>query len=81
MVDIWSFGMVILELVTQQAPYLECKGAFQAYQAIINGKKPLILEQVHNQYIKSFIDICLNPNQNVDQQQTILDHPFIETYS
>lgn len=78
MVDIWSFGMVILELVTQQAPYLECKGAFQAYQAIINGKKPLILEQIHNKYIKSFIDICLNPNPKCrPTANELLDHPFL----
>eukprot|EP01084_Bolivina_argentea_P125202 221857_1 len=37
MVDIWSFGMCVLELITSLIPYSECKGAFQVYQNISAG--------------------------------------------
>ena len=78
MVDIWSFGMVILELVTQQIPYSECKGAFQAYQAIISGTKPLVLSQISNPYIRSLIDICLNVSPTCRPTALeLLSHPFL----
>eukprot|EP01083_Nonionella_stella_P266709 901851_1 len=78
MVDIWSFGMVILELVTKQMPYAECKGAFQAYQAIVSGTKPLILSLVNDNYIRYFIEICikLNPKERPTAIE-LLEHPFL----
>lgn len=38
-VDVWSFGMVLYELMTRQYPYHEIKG-FGAEKRIMEGKKP-----------------------------------------
>jgi WNK lysine deficient protein kinase len=34
-VDIYAFGMALLEMVTGQYPYSECKNAAQIYRKVI----------------------------------------------
>ena len=62
MVDIWSFGIVVLELLTSEMPYKECKDAFQAFQTITSGQKPKSLKKITNPCVCSFIKLCLNMN-------------------
>ena len=62
MVDIWSFGLIVLELITSNVPWKECKNAFMIYTNLRDGIKPLSLESINDLYVKQFIDICLNIN-------------------
>ena len=39
-VDIYAFGMCVLELVTQERPYKECQNPAQIYKKVINGVRP-----------------------------------------
>eukprot|EP01083_Nonionella_stella_P071707 192760_1 len=78
MVDIWSFGMCVLELITSLIPYSECKGAFQVYQSITAGKKPESLKKINDPYVRAFVNICLNVNpQQRPSARELLDHPFL----
>lgn len=58
-VDIYSFGMCLLEMVTQQVPYSECSNAAQIYKKVLTGKKPQSLDLILNEELKSFILNCL----------------------
>jgi len=53
LVDIYSFGMCILEMVTFEYPYNECTSPAQIYMKVISvrnfllSKKMLVLCQIH----------------------------------
>lgn len=79
LVDIWSFGMCVLELVTNTIPYKECKNTIAVYNKVmLNKEKPDILHTVKDPYIKAFINICLdfNPSKRPTAKE-LLSHPFL----
>lgn len=39
-VDIYAFGMTLLEIVTCTKPYQECNGPGEIYKKVINNIKP-----------------------------------------
>ena len=58
-VDIYSFGMCVLEMVTLQIPYNECQNPAQVYKKVMSGKKPQSLDLILNEEVKNFILECL----------------------
>ncbi|ETO13950.1 WNK protein kinase [Reticulomyxa filosa] len=77
-VDIWSFGMCILELVTGRIPYEECRSAPAVYQKVTQGKKPSILNQIPDKSLRGFIAICLEHDPRLRPSATeLLEHPFL----
>ncbi|KAJ4898509.1 Serine/threonine-protein kinase WNK1 [Raphanus sativus] len=59
LVDIYSFGMCILEMVTFDYPYSECTHPAQIYKKVMSGKKPDALYKVKDPEVKYFIEKCL----------------------
>ncbi|KAG8363239.1 hypothetical protein BUALT_Bualt19G0001400 [Buddleja alternifolia] len=59
LVDIYSFGMCLLELVTLEYPYSECKNPAQIYRKVTSGIKPASLGRVASPEVKEFIEKCL----------------------
>ncbi|CAI9093385.1 OLC1v1028882C3 [Oldenlandia corymbosa var. corymbosa] len=59
LVDIYSFGMCLLELVTCEYPYSECKNQAQIYKKVTLGIKPAALGKVQDIQVKELIDKCL----------------------
>jgi len=45
-VDIYSFGMCLIELVTFECPYCECKNPAQIYKRVSSGVPPASLEKI-----------------------------------
>lgn len=35
-VDVYAFGMCMLEMITAEYPYTECKGPAQIYKKVVN---------------------------------------------
>ena len=64
-VDVYAFGMCMLELATMEYPYSECTNPAQIFKKVTNGVKPEALERVDNQELRAFIDLCLEADQNV----------------
>ena len=58
-VDIYAFGMCLLEMITGEYPYSECKNAAQIYKKVTNGLKPDCLGQVDDKEILTIINSCL----------------------
>ncbi|XP_073129962.1 probable serine/threonine-protein kinase WNK10 isoform X2 [Henckelia pumila] len=61
LVDIYSFGMCMLELITCEYPYSECKNQAQIYKKVTSGIKPAALGKVKDPEVKDFIEKCLAP--------------------
>ncbi|TKY60407.1 serine/threonine-protein kinase WNK6 [Spatholobus suberectus] len=76
--DIYSFGMCMLELVTSEYPYSECRNSAQIYKKVSSGIKPVALSKVIDPEMKSFIEKCLGPaSQRLSAKELLLD-PFLQ---
>uniref|UniRef100_A0A915DPJ5 non-specific serine/threonine protein kinase n=1 Tax=Ditylenchus dipsaci TaxID=166011 RepID=A0A915DPJ5_9BILA len=60
-VDVYAFGMCLLEMVTGEYPYSECAYPAQIYRKVIQGTKPACFERTPKQYpeIRDIIDRCI----------------------
>ncbi|KAM7279007.1 hypothetical protein ACFE04_006141 [Oxalis oulophora] len=59
LVDIYSFGMCVLEMVTFEYPYSECTHPAQIYKKVVSGKKPDALYKVKDLEVRQFVEKCL----------------------
>ena len=73
-VDIYSFGLCVLEMCTHTTPYAECKTPLEIYHKVISGKKPSALERIVDKEIKEFIEICLSPVDQRPHAEELLTH-------
>jgi WNK lysine deficient protein kinase len=73
-VDIYSFGMCVLEMATLQTPYKECLNAAQVYKKVISGKKPACLDLIASEDVKIFILECLKDKNERATVYELLKH-------
>ncbi|CAI8597595.1 unnamed protein product [Vicia faba] len=79
LVDIYAFGMCLLELVTVEYPYVECTNAAQIYKKVISGIKPASLAKVNDPEVKAFIEKCIaNVSQRLPAKVLLMD-PFLQS--
>jgi len=76
-VDIYSFGLCLLEMCTHSIPYSECKTPVEVYRKVVNGIKPLVLERIMDKEVKEFIELCIAPVDQRPYAEELLAHPFI----
>jgi serine/threonine protein kinase len=77
-VDIYSFGMCLLELSTMAYPYSECENAAQIYKKVTQGLPPAGLEKVKCQTLRDFIEECIQPiDEGRPSARELLEHPFL----
>lgn len=79
LVDIYSFGMCLLEMVTFEYPYSECENAAQIYKKVSSGKKPAALDRVKNPDVREFIEKCLAPASKRLPARELLTDPFLQS--
>lgn len=75
--DIYSFGMCMLEMVTFEYPYSECKNQAQIYKKVSAGIKPASLDKVCYPELKEFIEKCLVPANQRMSARELLEDPFL----
>ncbi|GER44677.1 kinase [Striga asiatica] len=78
LVDIYSFGMCILEMVTFEYPYSECTHPAQIYKKVISGKKPEALYKVKEPEVRRFVEKCLATVSDRLSAWELLNDPFLE---
>lgn len=78
LVDVYSFGMCMLELLTRECPYSECKSLGQIYKKVINGEKPRALYKVTDVQALSLINRCLLPACKRPSASELLADPFLQ---
>lgn len=77
LVDIYAFGMCLLELVTFEYPYCECSNAAQIYKKVSDGEKPASLAKIQDPEVKFFIEKCITQaSQRLSAQELLVD-PFL----
>lgn len=59
LVDIYSFGMCFLEMVTLELPYSECDNVAKIYKKVTSGVRPQAMNKVKDPEVKAFIEKCL----------------------
>lgn len=77
-VDIWAFGMCVLELATQKYPYSECTSPAQIFKKVISGEKPQDLNLIKDAEVLEFINECLAPLEQRKSAAELLAHPFLQ---
>lgn len=77
LVDIYSFGMCVLEMVTFDYPYSECTHPAQIYKKVVSGKKPDALYKVKNPDVRLFVDKCLATVSTRLSAKELLEDPFL----
>ena len=76
-VDIYSFGMCVIEMCTDATPYNECQNPGAVYRKISQGIKPDGYNRIMNDEVKSFIGTCLLPEDQRPMAVELLQHPFL----
>lgn len=79
-VDIYSFGMCLLEMVTMSYPYSECKSACQIYRNVTQGIQPRALERVTDLETRQFIELCINHDHGRrPSARQLVKHKFFDS--
>ncbi|CAO2832557.1 unnamed protein product [Amaranthus hypochondriacus] len=76
-VDVYSFGMCLLQMVTRELPYSECNNSAQIFKKVISGIKPAALIKVTDLQVKEFIDKCLAPVSERPSAIELLNDSFL----
>ncbi|XP_034169164.1 serine/threonine-protein kinase WNK1 isoform X22 [Pangasianodon hypophthalmus] len=78
-VDVYAFGMCMLEMATSEYPYSECQNPAQIYRRVTSGVKPSSFDKVAIPEVKEIIEGCIR--QNKDERYAIkvlLNHAFFQ---
>ncbi|KAL4323281.1 hypothetical protein GQ457_11G027960 [Hibiscus cannabinus] len=78
LVDIYAFGMCLLELVTFEYPYVECANAAQIFKKVTSGIKPASLAKVTDPGVKLFIEKCIAKASNRLSAKELLRDSFLQ---
>ncbi|RZC75071.1 hypothetical protein C5167_050558 [Papaver somniferum] len=78
MVDIYSYGLCVLELVTMELPYLECGSIPKIYKKVTAGIRPQAMNKVKHPEVKEFIERCLAKPRARPSASELLRDPFFD---
>lgn len=78
LVDIYSFGMCVLEMVTVEIPYSECDSVAKIYKKVSSGVRPQALSKVRDPEVKAFIEKCLAQPRARPSASELLKDPFFD---
>ena len=77
LVDVYAFGMCVLEMSTKEYPYQECSNAAQIWKRVSSGQKPEVLQRIRDTSLRAFIECCLSPETTRLSAAEMLEHPFL----
>lgn len=81
-VDIYAFGMCLLEIFTKEIPYKECNNPAQIYKKVTRGAPPDSLGRLKSTHARKFIELCLGYRNDAGNYirpsaTELLNHPFL----
>lgn len=78
LVDIYSFGMCLLEMVTLELPYLECESIIKIFKKVTCGVRPQSMKKVKDPEVLAFIVRCLGKPRARPSATELLRDPFFD---
>jgi len=77
-VDIYAFGLCMVQMVTKKYPYQECRTLHQVYKKVTEKESPAVLKSVISKSVRDFIRLCcdFDPSQR-PAACMLLRHPFL----
>lgn len=79
-VDIYAFGMCLLEMVSMEYPYSECNNMAQIFKKVFNGEKPHALGMLVDGAVKDVIAACLQREARRPSAVELLRHPLFSEW-
>lgn len=78
-VDVYAFGMLLLELVSMDYPYSECSNPAAIYKKVSQGVFPESIQKIRTEELRKFIELCIayDPDQRPEARK-LLKHPFFD---
>lgn len=81
-VDIYAFGMCMLEILTQEIPYSECNNPAQIYKRVSSGEPPEVLSRLQSRHAREFVRLCLGRKDEAGKfvrpsASDLIKHPFL----
>ena len=58
-IDVYAFGMCLLEMATGEYPYQECTKPFEIYKRVTQGIRPENYNKIDNEDLRELIDSCI----------------------
>ena len=76
-VDVYAFGMLLLELVSMDYPYCECTNPAAIYKRVSQGVFPASIQKIRNEELRKFIELCIayQPDARPEARK-LLKHDF-----
>ncbi|KAL7194909.1 hypothetical protein ACSBR1_035173 [Camellia fascicularis] len=77
LVDVYSFGMCVLEMLTSEYPYSECSNPAQIYKKVTSGKLPEAFYRIQDIEAQRFVAKCLGTASKRPSARELLEDPFL----
>ncbi|CAF2137161.1 unnamed protein product [Brassica napus] len=79
LIDVYSFGMCFLEMITSEFPYSECNSPVHIYKKVSSGRLPSAFYRVEDIEAQIFIRKCLVPASQRVSARELLQDPFLSS--
>eukprot|EP00550_Attheya_septentrionalis_P012978 CAMPEP_0198304616 /NCGR_PEP_ID=MMETSP1449-20131203/57494_1 /TAXON_ID=420275 /ORGANISM="Attheya septentrionalis, Strain CCMP2084" /LENGTH=1027 /DNA_ID=CAMNT_0044007145 /DNA_START=252 /DNA_END=3335 /DNA_ORIENTATION=+ len=81
-IDIYAFGMCLLEIITKEVPYSECSNPAQIFKKVTKDIPPQSLGRVRSSEARDLIKLCLGIRNEQGayprpSAKELLQHPFL----
>lgn len=77
-IDVYAFGMCLIEMATGMYPYKECVSAADVYKAIIQGVPPVVLNSIKDVCLRNLIMNCLVSSRDRLRSVDCVKHHFFD---
>ena len=80
-VDVYAFGMCLLEMLTMEYPYMECQNPAQIFRKVFHGEKPKSFYKLKSGDFRNVIGACLEREKNRPTARELLEHPLFRDWA
>ncbi|XP_057792945.1 probable serine/threonine-protein kinase WNK11 [Salvia miltiorrhiza] len=77
LVDIYSFGMCVVEMATCEIPYSECDSLGKIYRKVTAGVMPRAMDDVEDHELRAFVERCVGRPRARPSAAQLLEDPFL----